>query len=40
MVRYKNQKIDQGAQGGTLTKSEKSFDENVKPYNKQFEGDY
>jgi hypothetical protein len=40
MVRYKNQKVDQGAQNGILVKGEKSTDENVKPYKKQFEGDY
>lgn len=31
MVRYKNQKVDQGSQGGDLVKGEKSPDENVKP---------
>jgi hypothetical protein len=40
MVRYKNQKVDQGAQNGIFQKGEKSTDENVKPYKKQFEGDY
>jgi hypothetical protein len=32
MVRYKNQKVDQGAQNGIFQKGEKSTDENVKPY--------